>query len=133
MVWYIRSRILVIFFFQNQLKTFLNQVLIDLNKYPVEIGVLNIIYDSSSSNSVISNINEELKIKLKNLNNKTFSLTINENNLFKNIDYSKPFKLLNNKKNTKILNHQFETIVFNCWGFLDHHTRGRNAIKKTEA
>ena len=119
-------------FEKKKLSISLNRYNKPLNKFPDEIEVLNIIYDSSSSSSVISNINEELKIKLKDLNNENFLLTINENDLFRNVGYSKPFKLLDNKNNAKILNHQFETIVFNCWGFLDHLTSGRNAIKKTE-
>lgn len=69
-----------------------------LNMYPDEVSILNIIYDNPRSSSVISNINEELKKKLKDLNNENFSLTINENELFRNVNYSKPFKLLDNKK-----------------------------------
>ena len=119
-------------FEKKKLPISLNGYTKPLNMYPDDIKVLNIIYDSSSSGKVVSNINEELKIKLKDLNKETSSLTINENELFKNVNYGKKFKLLDNKKNTKILNHQFETIVFNCWGFLDQWTSGRDAIKKTE-
>ena len=101
--------------------------------YPDEIKVLNILYEDDSLNTVLSKINLQLESMIKTMGIEISSLTMNEKDLFKNVDYSKPFKLLDNKKNSKILNHKFETLVFsNCYGFLNKLTDGRDGIKKTE-
>ena len=119
--------------FKKKLLVSLNGYLKPLVGYPDEIKVLNIVYEDNALNTALSKINPQLESIMKTMDVGTLSLTMNEKDLFKDVNYSKPFKLLNNKNNSKKLNHKFETLVFShCYGFLDKLTDGRDGIKKTE-
>ena len=69
-----------------------------LDGYPDEIKTLNILYEDDALNTAASKINHHLESVMKTMSSEVSSLTINEKDLFKDVNYSKPFKLLNNKK-----------------------------------